>query len=102
MCGLVQGCVLSDFVFLLVNMQVLNLPVLDRILHLIKALHSFIERVAGFDIGYENLPQQIKVLQIQRLAISRYDILDGQNIEWVNVRHDGRRFNSQSMDGEVF
>lgn len=79
-----------------------ELPVFDRFLHLIKALHSFIERVAGFDIGYENLPQQIKVLQIQRLAISRYDILDGQNIEWVNVRHDGRRFNSQSMDGEVF
>ena len=83
MFGSVQGCVSSDII--LANLRRIKLPVLDRILQFVKALYGFIERVAGFNVRYEDLAQQIEVLQIQSLTIPRYDVLDGQDIQRVDI-----------------
>ena len=94
MCGSVQDCVLSDVKLFLADLWRIDLPILDRILQLIKALDSFIEGITSFNIRYEDLAQQIEVLQIQSLAVSRHNILDGQDIQWINFRHGGRYLSS--------
>ncbi len=90
MCGRVQDCESSDAVLFFTGSWRIELPVLDRTPHLVKALHRSIERVVGFNIRHEDLAKQVKVFQIQSLAVSCNDVLDGQDIERVNICHYGR------------
>jgi hypothetical protein len=67
-----------------------KLPVLYRFLQVIQFLDVVVEGVVCIDIGREHLAKQIEVFQIQRLAVSRYDVLDGQYVEGVDFGHNVR------------